>query len=58
MLQSLDDQKEKNYAGAESEHYVAVGIINLEGEKGHEIADMCIKDLLKNFDGKKVTNFN
>lgn len=40
-----------NYAGAESSNFVAVGIINLEGESGHEIADLCVRDLLKNFNG-------
>lgn len=56
MLQSLDDQKEKNYAGAESSNFVAVGIINLEDESGHAIADMCVKDLLHNFDGSDWGN--
>jgi lactosylceramide 4-alpha-galactosyltransferase len=40
-----------NFAGAESNNFVAAGIINMEGEKGHEIADICVKDLLKNFNG-------
>jgi lactosylceramide 4-alpha-galactosyltransferase len=40
-----------NYAGAESNKFVAVGIINFEGETGHEIADLCVRDLQKNFDG-------
>lgn len=43
---------EPNYAGAESKTAVAAGIINLEGHQGHTIADMCVKDLLKNFNGK------
>lgn len=50
MLDSLDNQK-PNYAGAESKKFVAVGIINFEGESGHEIADLCVRDLLENFDG-------
>lgn len=50
MLKSLD-LLEPNYACAESYEDVAVGIINLENESGHEIADHCVKDLLKNFDG-------
>jgi lactosylceramide 4-alpha-galactosyltransferase len=58
MLQSLDDQEPKNYAGAESKNFVAVGIINLEGETGHEIANMCVEDLIQNFDGSgKIFNF-
>lgn len=40
-----------NYAGAESKNFVAAGIINLENESGHEISDLCVKDLLANFDG-------
>lgn len=56
MLKSLDDQNPKNYAGAESKNFVAVGIINLEGETGHSIADMCVKDLLQNFDGSDWGN--
>lgn len=40
-----------NFAGAESNEFVAAGIINFEGEAGHEIADLCVKDLLNNFDG-------
>lgn len=51
MLQKLDDQFPKNYAGAESKNFVAVGVINLEGESGHEIAELCVQDLINNFDG-------
>lgn len=51
MLDSLNKQK-PNYAGAESNTFVAVGIINFEGETGHEIADMCVRDLLENFNGE------
>ena len=50
MLNSLNTQK-PNYAGAESKQFVAVGIINLEDESGHEIAELCVRDLLKNFNG-------
>lgn len=50
MLKSLNVLK-PNYAGAESKNFVAAGIINLENESGHEIADLCVKDLLKNFNG-------
>jgi lactosylceramide 4-alpha-galactosyltransferase len=50
MLKSLN-VLEPNYAGAESQHFVAAGIINLEHEMGHLIADMCVKDLLENFNG-------
>ncbi|KAG5675819.1 hypothetical protein PVAND_005690 [Polypedilum vanderplanki] len=55
MLDKLSKQK-PNYAGAESNKFVAVGIINFEGESGHEIADMCLRDLLKNFNGEDWGN--
>ncbi|CAH1710687.1 unnamed protein product [Chironomus riparius] len=51
MQKPLNTQNPNNYAGAESAKFVAVGIINLEGETGHEIADLCVKDLLENFNG-------
>jgi lactosylceramide 4-alpha-galactosyltransferase len=50
MLKPLKTMK-SNYAGAESKNFVAAGIINLENESGHEIADLCVKDLLENFKG-------
>ena len=50
MLKPLNVLK-PNFAGAESDTDVAAGIINLENEFGHFIADLLIKDLLKNFDG-------
>lgn len=50
MMKPLSDLK-PNYAGAESKNFVAAGIINLENEEGHEIADLCVKDLLENFNG-------
>lgn len=45
-----------SFVGAESKKFVAVGIINLEGESGHEIADLCVRDLLENFDGNDWGN--
>ena len=57
MLKPLNTQKPNNYAGAESVKFVAVGIINLEGETGHEIADLCVKDLLENFNGQDWVSF-
>jgi lactosylceramide 4-alpha-galactosyltransferase len=42
---------EPNFAGGYSGDTVASGIINLEGETGHKIADMCVKDLIENFNG-------
>lgn len=41
----------RNFAGAESSDFINAGIINLEGKDGHEIADFCLRDLLKNFNG-------
>jgi lactosylceramide 4-alpha-galactosyltransferase len=55
MLKPLDTLQ-PNYAGAESNNFVAAGIINLENDSGHEIADLCVKDLLKNFDGNDWGN--
>lgn len=52
MLRPLDEL-ESNYAAVESEDVVAIGIINFENVSGHEIADLCVKDFLKNYDGKK-----
>lgn len=56
MLKSLDVLK-PNYACAESDTHVAVGIINVENDSGHEIADLLVKDLLMNFDGKDWVSF-
>lgn len=50
MMKPLNVLK-PNYAGAESKTFVAAGIINLEADSGHEIADLCVKDLIKNFNG-------
>ncbi|CRL00703.1 CLUMA_CG013960, isoform A [Clunio marinus] len=50
VLKSFDSIN-TNFAGAESNNFVAAGIINLENDSGHKIADMCVKDLLKNFNG-------
>lgn len=51
MMKPLRTMK-PNFAGAESNEFVAAGIINFEGEMGHEIAELCVEDLLKNFNGK------
>lgn len=56
MLKPLKTLLKPNYAGAESKKFVAAGIINLEEESGHAIADMCVKDLLKNFNGNDWGN--
>lgn len=56
MMKSLSTMK-PNFAGAESNNFVAAGIINFEGETGHEIADLCVKDLLENFNGKDWVRF-
>ncbi|CAG9798768.1 unnamed protein product [Chironomus riparius] len=56
MLKSLNNQKPHNFAAAESHIAVAVGIIHMEGKTGHEIAEMCLNDLKKNFNGKNWSN--
>jgi lactosylceramide 4-alpha-galactosyltransferase len=55
MMKPLSTMK-PNFAGAESNNFVAAGIINLEGETGHKIADMCVQDLLENFNGNDWVN--
>jgi len=55
MLKPLNTLK-PNFAGAESKTFVAAGIINLENDSGHEIADRCVKDLLNNFNGNDWGN--
>lgn len=52
MLKSLNSQKSYNFASAESYYAVAVGIIHMEGKSGHEIAEKCLKDLKRNFNGR------
>uniref|UniRef100_A0A182QPW0 Alpha 1,4-glycosyltransferase domain-containing protein n=1 Tax=Anopheles farauti TaxID=69004 RepID=A0A182QPW0_9DIPT len=51
------EKMEPNYAGAESVRWVAAGVMNLETKgHGHELADMCVRDLLANFNGKDWGN--
>lgn len=41
-----------NYAGAESSNFVAAGILNFDHSGiGHEIAEFCLREFQKNFDG-------
>lgn len=41
-----------NYSGAESGDSIAAGVMNFApDEYGHQIAEMCIRDLLQNFNG-------
>lgn len=41
-----------NYSGAESGEDVAAGVMNFEPDKfGHQVAEMCVRDLLQNFNG-------
>jgi lactosylceramide 4-alpha-galactosyltransferase len=43
---------EPNFAGTELvDGSISTGIINLEGETGHEIADMFVNEFDKNYDG-------
>uniref|UniRef100_A0A1B0EZZ0 Alpha 1,4-glycosyltransferase domain-containing protein n=2 Tax=Lutzomyia longipalpis TaxID=7200 RepID=A0A1B0EZZ0_LUTLO len=51
------DTVPSNYAGAESENYVAAGIINLDHDGfGHEVAEMCLSDFQLNFNGEDWGN--
>jgi lactosylceramide 4-alpha-galactosyltransferase len=44
---------QSNYAGAESKEFVAAGVLNFEHTGfGHKIGEMCLRDLLANFDGE------
>ena len=56
MLKPLNEL-EPNFAGIESADVVAVGIVNLEGKSGHEIANRCVEDLLKHFNGNVWVSF-
>uniref|UniRef100_A0AAG5D802 Alpha 1,4-glycosyltransferase domain-containing protein n=1 Tax=Anopheles atroparvus TaxID=41427 RepID=A0AAG5D802_ANOAO len=51
------EKLEPNYAGAESTRWVAAGVMNFESKgHGHELAEMCVRDLLANFNGKDWGN--
>lgn len=54
-LKSLNEL-EPNFAGIESKKVVAIGIINMENESGHEIADHCVKDFAENYNGAVWVN--
>lgn len=44
VVQTSLDTLPPNYAGAESSHFVAAGVINFQHDGiGHEIADLCVK---------------
>ncbi|KAG4074470.1 hypothetical protein HA402_015759 [Bradysia odoriphaga] len=46
------DPIEPNYAGAESENFVAAGLINFDHtNEGHEIAEHCLSEFENSFDG-------
>lgn len=46
-----------NYAGAESENFIAAGVINLDHNGfGHRIADMCLKNFFEEFKGNDWGN--
>ncbi|XP_055593862.1 lactosylceramide 4-alpha-galactosyltransferase-like [Uranotaenia lowii] len=56
VLRSFDEL-EPNYAGAESSRWVAAGVLNFESEgHGHQLAEMCLRDLLINFNGQDWGN--
>ena len=56
MLRSLDTQKPHNFASAHSNDVIAVGVINMEGDSGHKIAEKCARDLKSNFNGNEWGN--
>ncbi|XP_031632385.1 lactosylceramide 4-alpha-galactosyltransferase-like [Contarinia nasturtii] len=50
IVQKTIENMNANYAGAESENFVAAGVINFEHDGiGHEIADMCVREFYENF---------
>uniref|UniRef100_A0A1S4HCI6 Alpha 1,4-glycosyltransferase domain-containing protein n=1 Tax=Anopheles gambiae TaxID=7165 RepID=A0A1S4HCI6_ANOGA len=52
IVQQSFEKMKPNYAGAESPQYIAAGVINFESKgHGHELAEMCVRDLLDNFNG-------
>uniref|UniRef100_A0A182SSX3 Alpha 1,4-glycosyltransferase domain-containing protein n=1 Tax=Anopheles maculatus TaxID=74869 RepID=A0A182SSX3_9DIPT len=57
IVQQSFEKLEPNYAGAESVRWVAAGVINFEPKGyGHELADMCVRYLLANFNGRQWGN--
>ncbi|XP_052892304.1 lactosylceramide 4-alpha-galactosyltransferase-like [Anopheles moucheti] len=57
IVQQSFEKLEPNYAGAESVRWVAAGVMNFHPKgHGHELADMCVRDLLANFNGKDWGN--
>uniref|UniRef100_A0A182PCN3 Alpha 1,4-glycosyltransferase domain-containing protein n=1 Tax=Anopheles epiroticus TaxID=199890 RepID=A0A182PCN3_9DIPT len=57
IVQRPFETMEPNYAGAESVRWVAAGVMNFEPKgHGHELAEMCVRDLLANFNGKDWGN--
>jgi len=56
LLRSLEDVP-PNYAGAESDTHVAIGVVNLSPNGfGHEFAASCLRDFKENFDGSAWGN--
>uniref|UniRef100_A0A182MJS3 Alpha 1,4-glycosyltransferase domain-containing protein n=1 Tax=Anopheles culicifacies TaxID=139723 RepID=A0A182MJS3_9DIPT len=57
IVQQSFEKLEPNYAGAESVRWVAAGVMNFDPKgQGHELAEMCVRDLLANFNGKDWGN--
>lgn len=56
MLKPLEDLP-PNYTGAESNTHLAAGVMNFDGKAfGHEIAELCIADFQRNFNGRDWGN--
>lgn len=56
MLRSMEDVP-PNYTGAESNTHLAAGVMNFAHDGfGHEIAEQCLLDLQRNFDGRNWGN--
>ncbi|XP_013100115.1 lactosylceramide 4-alpha-galactosyltransferase [Stomoxys calcitrans] len=56
MLRSMEDVP-PNYTGAESDSHLAAGVMNFAHDGfGHEIAEECLLDLQRNFDGSNWGN--
>ncbi|KAL7741841.1 hypothetical protein ACLKA6_012060 [Drosophila palustris] len=56
MLRSIEDVP-PNFTGAESNTHLAAGVMSLAPTGfGHEIADLCLRDFMHNFDGSDWGN--
>uniref|UniRef100_A0A9I3BD26 Alpha 1,4-glycosyltransferase domain-containing protein n=1 Tax=Anopheles coluzzii TaxID=1518534 RepID=A0A9I3BD26_ANOCL len=57
IVQQSFEKMKPNYAGAESFHLINSAVMSLESKgHGHELAEMCVRDLLTNFNGNEWIN--